>query len=264
VSGARIESHVHSTSGFLPWIEIGDFRLQSYFVVVSLVLSLCAFFIFKRSERPIFQKNGLSTSSALDLFIGAMIGGFLGARLLHIVWEEPRYYAEDLWRVFDVASGGFVWMGGAAGGVATILAMLRWKKADKSLILKWLDFFSPVAAFGYAGGRMACVLTGCCFGAVCDWPLAFRFPTQGFAVLWELSVGLWLLRQEKSRRQPGVVFFTWISLHGVGRIAMELLRADPRGPAFGPLTISMAMSFVLLFFGAFQLRRTLRPEAHQP
>lgn len=255
MSEARIESHVHSTSGFLPWIEIGDFRFQSYFAVVSLVLCVCAVYIFKRSQNQSFQKSGLDSRAAIDLFIAAMIGGFLGARLLHIIWEEPAYYAEDLWRVFDVASGGFVWFGGVLGGVAALLTWLRRKKTPKSHVLRWLDFFSPVAAFGYAGGRVACVLTGCCFGAVCDWPVAYRFPTQGFAVVWEIAVGILLLRQEEKRPRPGTIFFTWIMLHGAGRILMELLRADPRGPSLGPLTISMSLSVGLLFFGLFGRRR---------
>lgn len=263
---------VRSTSGFLPWIEFGDFRIQSYFVVISFVLCLCAVWIPKRAERRM-----LPARRALDIFIVAIVGGFLGSRILHIAWEEPTYYLQDPMRAFDFMSGGFVWYGGFFGAAVAIIVFLK-QRRDASLF-QWLDFFSPVAAFGYAGGRVACVLTGCCFGRVCEWPfpsgphahdlILFRFPTQGFAVVWELAAGALLLWLEKNqtrlanqwgkRRFPaGGLFSLWVVLHGAGRIIMESLRADPRGPSLGPLTISMAISLAMIIFGTANLVRQNR------
>ncbi len=245
------ESAVHSTSGFLPWLEFGDFRIQTYFVVISLVLCICAVWIPKRAEA-----RGRSPRLALDLFLVAMVGGFVGARLLHIFWEEPAYYFEAPLRVFDVMSGGFVWYGGAIGAALSIWSWLRFRN-EKSL-LEWLDFFAPVAAIGYAGGRLACVLTGCCFGMVCIWPfhqhesqnIFFRFPTQSFAVISELAITallLWLEKKSERRsKKNGRVFFSWLLMHGISRIAMESLRADPRGPNIGPVTISLVLSLVFV------------------
>jgi prolipoprotein diacylglyceryltransferase len=31
-----------------------------------------------------------------------MISGFIGSRLLHIAIEEPAYYAENFFRVFEI------------------------------------------------------------------------------------------------------------------------------------------------------------------
>ena len=266
------ESVVTSTSGFLPWIEFGDFRIQSYFVVISFVLCLCAIWIPKRAE-----SRSLPARRALDIFIVAMVGGFLGSRLLHIAWEEPSYYAQDPLRAFDIMSGGFVWYGGFLGATIAIVVFQRLRRDEN--LLGWLDFFSPVAAFGYAGGRVACVLTGCCFGRVCEWPfqsgshahdlILFRFPTQGFAVLWELAAGgllLWLeknpkrltRRWDKKTLPVGGLFSLWTVLHGAGRIIMESLRADPRGPSLGPLTISMVISFAMMVWGITVLIRQNR------
>lgn len=249
------DANVLPTSGYLPWLHFGDVRIQTYFIAISLVLSLCAFWIPRRAE-----KHHLSSRLALDLFLSAMIGGFLGSRLLHILWEEPIYYSQDLTRVFDVMSGGFVWYGGAAGGLLAMWGVFRYRREHG--LLKWLDFFAPITALGYAGGRVACVLTGCCFGAVCDWPfhshddvaLQFRLPTQGFAVVWELAVAFFLLTRESKassagKTRPGRLFFWWCGLHGAGRILMELMRADDRGPAYGPVTISMILSLLALLVG---------------
>lgn len=243
------------TSGYLPWLHFGDFRIQTYFIVISLVLSLSALWIPRRAER-----FGLQPRMALDLFLSAMLGGFLGSRLFHILWEEPAYYSEDLTRIFDVLSGGFVWYGGAIGGLLAMWMVFRFRR--ETHLLKWLDFFAPVAALGYAGGRIACVLTGCCFGAVCDWPfhgldesvISFRLPSQGFAVIWELAAAFFLLSRESKTfwtLRPGRIFFFWCLLHGVGRILMEWMRADARGPAYGPVTISMLISALIVLVGIF-------------
>ena len=243
------------TSGYLPWLHFGDFQIQTYFIIISLVLSLCALWIPRRAERFDLQPR-----TALDLFLAAMFGGFLGSRLFHIIWEEPAYYSEDFTRVFDVLSGGFVWYGGAIGGFLALWAVFRVRR--EAHLTKWLDFFAPVAALGYAGGRIACVLTGCCFGAVCDWPfhgahetaVQFRLPSQAFAVLWELAAAAFLLTRESKafwKTQPGRIFYIWCTLHGAGRILMELMRADARGPAYGPVTVSMFISALIVFVGIF-------------
>jgi phosphatidylglycerol---prolipoprotein diacylglyceryl transferase len=246
------------TSGFLPWIDLGFLRIQTYFVLTSLVLSALAFLIVRRA-----QSLNFSTRQALDLYIFSMIGGFFGARLFHILWEEPSYYLEDPWRVFDILQGGFVWYGGLLGGLATLLISLTVLKKGGGKagdhLLAWLDLFTPIAAVGYGLGRLACVLTGCCYGGVCHLhEYVFRFPTQGFAVAYEIGVASLLVRAENHRwpggRKVGQLFFLWLVLHGIGRIIMELLRDDPRGPEIAGLSIASVMSLIFILLGLYQLR----------
>jgi phosphatidylglycerol:prolipoprotein diacylglycerol transferase len=183
-----------------------------------------------------------------------MIGGFFGARLFHVFFEEPAYYFEDLTRTLEIWRGGFVWYGGAIGGALTSIALARWRRLP---IAKWLDVFAPILALGYALGRIACLFTGCCYGAICVLPsgYSFRYPTQAFAVLWEFAALAVLLLLEKKRnegkstavyRSAGSLFACWLVIHSVGRLIMEYFRADPRGPS--PLGMSLAswISVVLL------------------
>lgn len=250
-----------ATSGFLPWIEIGSVRIQSYFIVISLVLSGIAFWVPRRAKDLDY-----SPRRALDLYIVAMISGLLGSRLFHILWEEPGYYLKNPLLVFDILSGGFVWYGGAIGGFLGIFLMLR---RDRPPSLKvWLDLFAPIAAVGYAAGRVACLLTGCCFGSLCHFPtwthshssspIAFHFPTQAFAIVWELMAAFLLFKAENQRwkngRRPGQIFSLWIVMHGAGRILMEIFRADPRGPSLFGFTVSMAVSLILILVGMYGLK----------
>jgi phosphatidylglycerol:prolipoprotein diacylglycerol transferase len=249
----------HDLSGFFPHLHFGSgLDLPTYFLVVSLALCVAVFWLAKRAE-----KQRLSRNTALDLSLVVMIAGFVGSRLVHVFFEAPSYYAADPTRVFEIWRGGFVWYGGAIAGAAAGLAYLRHRALN---IWRWLDLTAPVIAFGYAMGRIACVLTGCCFGAVCTLipNLQFRYPTQVFAVIWELTVLASLLLFERRRHehkiakrwtQPGQIFFVWLLLHGVGRIIMELFRADDRGPAIAGLSLASWVSLVLVAFAFKSLRR---------
>jgi phosphatidylglycerol:prolipoprotein diacylglycerol transferase len=249
-----VKDQVLDVSGHFPLLHLADgYELQTYFLVVSLALCVCVLFLVRRTEA-----RGLTRNLALDISMILMIFGMLGARLFHVAFEEPRYYLEEPMRVFQLWRGGFVWYGGALLGALASVLYVRHKKLPLGT---WLDLFAPVAALGYALGRVACFLTGCCFGSVCvlGSGLRFRHPTQLYAILWELAA-LWLLlilERARGRVMPalkiplsiwqpfnrwlkpsGRLFALWLVLHGLGRILMEAFRADPRGPE--PLGFSIA------------------------
>lgn len=212
-----------------------------YFFVISFTFCTSLLWLVRRTEA-----RGLGRNQALDLSLAIMIAGFIGARLMHVFFEEPAYYAEDPWRVLEVWRGGFVWYGGAIAGGGAGVILARFRKLELPV---WLDLFAPILAFGYAAGRIACWLVGCCYGSFCHLieGMTFRYPTQAFAVFWETGVLALLLHIEKQRREarasgwlqkPGRLFSIWLVLHSCGRIIMEWFRADPRGPE--PLGLSLA------------------------
>ncbi len=201
-----------------------------------------------------------------------MISGFLGSRLFHVFYEEPAYYWARPFLVFDIWSGGFVWYGGAVVSALSVVWFLKWKREPIGV---WLDLFAPICAFGYAIGRMACVLTGCCYGRIVHLsPFLssfvgtelLRHPTQMYAVISELLALAILLQLETLRqnhrgplflrkllREPGQLFLCWLVLHSVGRILMELFRDDPRGAAHLGLSIATWISFTVLIGAAVAL-----------
>ncbi len=240
-------------SGWLPSIRIGNaLEIPTYYLVISLAFCLGVYWLSARATRARRPR-----STAMDAGLAVMIGGFLGARLTHVFYEAPAIYLAEPERVARIWEGGFVWYGGALGAFAAAGALLKLRKQDLG---PWLDVFAPIAAAGYSFGRLACLLTGCCFGRVCVLPngSVFRFPTQAFAVLWEALAVVLLLWIEKRRdavarrpalawtSRPGALFAVWVFAHAAGRLMMELYRGDDRGPMIVGQSLSTFVSIALL------------------
>ena len=192
------------------------------------------------------RANEWKRKPAMDLFFVVTLSGADGARLLHVLFEEPQYYIDNPWRVFAVLQGGFVYYGGLIFGFFAAWLYLLWKKQS---FAHWLDFFTPVVSLSYATGRIACFLTGCCYGKLCDlpWAIAGRHPTQLYAVILELLLFCGLLKLERNpwcKEVPGRLFALWLAQHSANRMVVELFRADPRGPTLGALSISTLLSLV--------------------
>ena len=222
--------------------------LPTYILVISFVYCLALIWVVRRANR-----YGADRTLTLDVALTIMLGGFVGARLFHIMYEEPSYYMENPVEMLKFWNGGFVFYGGAIGAFFSSLVLLKIKGQDWR---PWADFYAPVCAFGYGLGRFACLLNGCCYGSHCElpWGLSGRHPTPVYASLWEFGVLGLLLALESRRdrlplkglRQPGAMFLLWIGLHGVGRITMEIFRADDRGAQPLDLSISTWISIALV------------------
>ncbi|MBY0386403.1 prolipoprotein diacylglyceryl transferase [bacterium] len=223
--------------------------LPVYFVVISVLLLGLVFWINSRS-----RKMHYSGTTALDLFFIVTLGGAIGARLFHIIFEDPQYYLQNPLLIFSFWNGGFVFYGGLIFGFLSGWVALNVKKQSFAY---WLDFFTPVVSLGYAGGRVACFLTGCCYGKYCDlpWAIAGRHPTQLYAVAAELILFVVILKKEKhQQKMPGQLFAFWLMAHSVTRFFIEIFRDDPRGPEFGIFSISMLLSLVFFILSAFFLK----------
>jgi phosphatidylglycerol---prolipoprotein diacylglyceryl transferase len=252
--------------GPLPNIQIGSITLPTYHVFMSLLLSGLAYFIYWRAD-----KKQMSGTTALDLFLFAVLGGTVGARVFHIIYEEPAYYWQSPWKVFYFWEGGFVYF---AGLLAGLLAGYMTVKIKRESFTLWADFCAPVISLGYALGRIACFLEGCCYGKVCDLPWAYRFgelnlstneflyssrhPTQLYAFAMELLIFFFILHLEKMKKfssRPGSLFMFWLLLHALGRIVMEAFRDDDRGFFIFGLSVSTVISLFLVATSALYFSR---------
>jgi len=251
--------------------------LPTYLLVISLTYCLCIVWAYRRALNwPAAGGVGatgtsistggtsLSPSLVLDICLAIMLGGLVGARLLHVFYEDWAHYSQHPLDIFKLWQGGFVYDGGLIGAALVSWIFLRWRKQS---FLFWADFFAPLLAAGYALGRVGCFLTGCCFGKICELPWAIemihpglptglRHPTQLYAVGIELLIAGYILWREKKKHFAGQMFFTWLLLHGCGRIVMEFFRDDYRGPEIFGLSIATWFASLAIFIaGGFLFRQ---------
>lgn len=247
-----------------PELSLGDsWNIPTAVLFISLLSAFILFYIFNRTKKY----TQFDPKTALDLTMTLMTSGFIGARLLHVVYENPEYYFHNNWqRIFYFWQGGFVFYGGFALALVCGFVFVRIKKLD---FWTWADFMTVPMSLAYGLGRISCLLAGCCYGKACEWPWAItlnwdqhrilRHPTQLYALIWELSVWLLLLQIERKKIdhkwKPGMLFSVWIVLHGAGRLIMEYFRDDFRGQIFLSLTISSWISLGLILFGLFILQK---------
>lgn len=241
-----------------PFIHLTDqIHFPTYLVIISLAYTLSVVWVFYRA--PNFS---LERAIALDLGLMIMVGGFLGARLFHIFYENLEYYKLFPWDVFKIWQGGFVFYGGFIGALLFCIGYAKIRKID---FWQWADFYAPVLAFGYGLGRVGCLMNGCCFGAHCDLPWAIEFnqpglavgarhPTQIYAVIWELGLVLPLLLKVIPKFKfpsTGYLFLSWLFLHAGGRLIMEIFRDDFRGADIWGLSISTWISIDIILVSLF-------------
>ncbi|MCJ8276146.1 MAG: prolipoprotein diacylglyceryl transferase [Bdellovibrionales bacterium] len=205
------------TIGPLPQIHIGELTLPSYYAVISIACTICVYWFYRRCD-----SRNLNNRNAMDISLLILIIGFIGARLAHVLFEFPQYYLEHPIEILYFWQGVFVFYGGAILGY---LSAAFYARRLKMTFWLWHDTLAPVMALGYAIGRVACFLEGCCYGKVCNLPWAIHLhevdsqgimpralshPTHLYAIGTELITLAVLLFVERRRPNLGVVFLLWV------------------------------------------------------
>jgi phosphatidylglycerol:prolipoprotein diacylglycerol transferase len=244
----------------LPQINFLNLQLPTFFLVISLTLTLLLFWLSQRLDSD--KGQNFNRKMAFDLSLILMLSAFLGSRLFHVFYEHWDFYSTYPIEIFKFWNGGFVYFGGF---IFALPLSYFYLKSQKQNFLSWADFMTPLISASYALGRIGCLLEGCCYGQYCTlpWSIAGRHPTQIYMSLGEFFILGLLLLIEKRVKLPftGYLFTKWVMLHSIFRFIFEYFRDDDRGVAILGLSISQGISLVL-FFGAsaflFQKHRSAK------
>lgn len=233
-----------------PFIHIGSLSLPMYGLctMVGTVFALLAVFKLRKKGSPLSEDN------LLDALIWAILLGFLCAKVLYFIVEPPQM--PHSWReLWDLISAGLVFYGGLLGGLLGLFLVSR--KTKKNMIT-YTDLMAPCFCLAHAGGRVGCLMAGCCYGMEYTGPCAVvldgvsRLPTQimeavFLVILSAVLIGIFL---KKPRR--GTVTGLYMSVYAVWRFIIEFFRADERG-SVGVLSTSQFISLFILAFGVYLL-----------
>jgi prolipoprotein diacylglyceryl transferase len=175
-----------------------------------------------------------------------VIGGIVGARLVHVI-DQWQYYIAHPEQIFFIWTGGIAIWGAAIGGVlgGFIVAVRRGVPIGFGA-----DAASPGLALGFAIGRIGDIINGEHHATACTAPagicVGFTHPdTLGqpgpvhlvvaYDMVWNLlgvALTLWL-RRFVGRWPDGLIFWIWALQYAIGRFFLGFLRIDDPKYAFG-------------------------------
>lgn len=221
--------------------------IQSRGLLIVLAAVLCNLF----GPRWIESLEGIDRRQARAALLWLLPPAFIGGRLHYVLNHWSEYAADPL-------SGLVFWGRGmhAGGALLAMAVALPFILRRLSIPLgKFADGAAPVVAIGIAIARLGCFLRGCCYGTVCDWPWAVRFPAGALAYTEAngLSAGamlhpvqlyfaaaallvaiaaLWMRRFAGLRHYDGQIALLALLLYSVSAAVIEPWRADHPGRVY--------------------------------
>ena len=221
-------------------IEIG--MDPNIFVSGSITLSWHGFLSFVAVAMAVFlvarwaAREGVLPDVVYATAIWAIIGGVIGARIVHVV-DFWSFYQQNPAQILAIWSGGIGLFGAILGGFigGAIYAML-----SKYPVGKLADATAPALLFVQAIGRVGDVINGehITKATSLPWGLdythpqspAFSFPTQHAVIEYEMiwnMIALWIVWRFMGRLRPhGMLFALYLALYSVGRFSISFLRDD--------------------------------------
>ncbi len=216
------------------------------------------------------KRNGYNPELASTMVFAAAIGGLVGARILFIVEDWSNFLRSPWDYIFTGA--GFTWYGGFLGGVLGVTWVVR---KNNIPWLKAADIAAPALAIAYGVGRLGCHVAGDGdWGTVTNvpWGVAYTnaiigwvdpstgipyppgvrvHPTPIYEFLESVLIFgiLWVLR--KKEYAPGTLFWLYLALSGLARLAVEFWRLNPV-VGLG-LTEAQWFGGAMIFVGLWQL-----------
>lgn len=204
-----------------------DYPISSFGVMMAIGF-LTAYWLTVR-ELP---SKGIDPEIGSSLLMWIMICGVLGSKVYYSV--DMHFRTGDPISDFFFRRDGITWYGGLMGGILGG-AIGSW--TNKVSFKSVLDAGAVATAVGQSLGRVGCFLVGDDYGKASDLPWALAFPqgappveypvhpTQLYEVAWLLPVAAVLYTR---RRKSPFLFGEYMIANGLGRIAVETLRINPK------------------------------------
>ncbi|HEY8478181.1 MAG TPA: prolipoprotein diacylglyceryl transferase [Chloroflexota bacterium] len=139
--------------------QVGPLQLAWHGVFTALAVALAVWFGLRLGEQ-----RGMPREALGDVATWGIVGGVVGARLLHVMDHLSVYLANPV-AVLFVWQGGMAVYGAFLGGIAAALLAAR-----RAGLAGWtlLDAAAPAMVLGQVVGRLGCLVNGDAWGAPCS------------------------------------------------------------------------------------------------
>jgi phosphatidylglycerol:prolipoprotein diacylglycerol transferase len=244
-------------------VSIGHLHLRWYGIAVGLAIAVAL--LVARSEA---RRRSLDANVVLPVAMWAVVGGFVGARLLFVLDHWSTYAADPL-RSFAVQEGGLAIQGALIGGFVSAFLYAR---SARLPVLTLADLAAPAVVLGQAVGRLGCLVTGDALGAPTSLPWGVVYvnpaamapqlgvalqPVFAYEALLDLAVFALLWRVRTRVQQPGRLFALYLGLYAAGKFGLTFFRQE-RVWAWGLQEAQFVAMVLVIGAGAFWLLGVLR------
>ena len=221
------------------------------------------------------KRRGENPDHIWDALIWIVIAGVIGARLWYVAsatLSGSRVYLENPLRILNITEGGLHFYGAVLFGGIALIIYAKVKKLDLWLLL---DSLAPNILIGQAIARPANFINQELYGPPTTLPWGIKIdaahrippyndlilypekytrfhPTFSYEMLWNLfaAFGLMLIaRKFEEKIRPGVIFYGWMVLAGLGRIFIEFWRPDQPHILGTFVTYTMAVAALMVVAG---------------
>ena len=214
--------------------QAGNFILtwHGFFSFVAVVISVILVARWARSE-------DIEPDVVYATAIWAIIGGILGARVIHVI-DRWDIYSSNPAEILAIWSGGIALFGAIIGG---LLAGVLYAKIQGYPIGKLADMAAPAILIGQTVGRIGDIINGEHIAKVTNLPWGFVYshpdslsyqvhrmlsshPVIAYEMIWNMVVFGIVWKMRGRIRPYGMLFAMYIGLYSFGRFFISFLRED--------------------------------------
>ena len=222
-------------------IDIGSFEL-SWHGLFTFVAVATAVVLVARWGR----KEGIVPDTVYSVAVWGIIGGIIGARLVHVI-DRWDFYSHNLGEAIAFWQPGVAIYGAIIGGFlggATYIWVNHYRGRMKDVSAGRLaDLTAPAVLIAQAIGRIGDVINGEHVAKVTELPWGFVYthidspsnrqwaalashPAVVYEMIWDMTVlaVIWKLRGRLV--PPGMLFAVYAMLYALGRFFIQFLRLD--------------------------------------
>ncbi len=213
-------------------VHIGNFSIRYYSLMIIAAIVVGTYVGLKETRR-----KGISDDDLFSVLTWAIIGGIVGARLLHVI-DKLDYYLQNPLAVLAFQEGGLAILGAIGGGFAVMVIYAQLRHLPLG---KLADVGAVGIILGQAVGRIGCMINGDVVGTPTDlpWGVAYTHPNSltpelgvplhpaaGYELIWDLIVFGFLWSIRKRGLADGTIFLLYAALYSVGRFFITFARVD--------------------------------------
>jgi len=217
----------------------------AYAALMTTGILIGAVFWYRRSK---------GQSDLLLIYLGALIGGFAGAKIAYLIaegwleWQQPDRWLR--WATGKSVLGGLL---GAYAGVEVTKHLVGHKASTG-------DAFAVIVPIGILLGRIGCYLNGCCLGnptsgvfAARDAAGIMRWPAPAVEGAFQIVMLITILLLQRRGLLRDRLFFLYLTAYGLFRFLHEFMRDTPK--VFLGLSCYQFIALVMAVLGFAMLSR---------